>query len=205
LKQAILALATGTQNRNFWLLAGSFFVCGASTNGLVGTHLVPACVDHGMTEVRAAGFLAVMGIFDNLGTTGSGWLTDRFDGRKLLFVYYGLRGLSLIFLPYLFSPQSPGLSVFAVFYGLDWIATVPPTLALTAKTFGREKAALMFGWIMAAHQIGAALATFFAGFIRTLDGSYDRAFFSAGLLCLVTAGSVLLVGYSSGTRRIANS
>jgi MFS family permease len=189
--QAFAALGDGVRHPDFWLLAASFFVCGASTNGLVGTHLIPACVDHGIPEVQAASLLALMGIFDLFGTTGSGWLTDRFDARKLLFCYYGLRGLSLVFLPHAFAPDSPGLVVFGIFYGLDWIATVPPTLALTAKSFGPQRAPLIFGWIMAAHQVGAALATFGAGWIRTLDGAYDRAFYAAGALCVVTACGVL--------------
>jgi predicted MFS family arabinose efflux permease len=187
----IATLGEAARTRTFWILFASFFVCGASTNGLVGTHLIPACVDHGIPEVQAASLLALMGIFDLFGTTGSGWLTDRFDARKLLFCYYGLRGLSLVFLPHAFAPDSPGLVVFGIFYGLDWIATVPPTLALTAKSFGPQRAPLIFGWIMAAHQVGAALATFGAGWIRTLDGAYDRAFYAAGALCVVTACGVL--------------
>ena len=145
--------AMGLRSRDFYLLAGSFFVCGASTNGLVGTHLVPACMDHGIPEVRAAGLLAVMGIFDLVGTTASGWLSDRFSNRLLLFTYYGLRGLSLLYLPHAFRHGTRGLSAFAIFYGLDWIATVPPTVALTTRSFGRERANVMFGWIIAAHQV----------------------------------------------------
>jgi len=133
---AVSSLAVASRSREFWILAGSFFVCGASTNGLVGTHLVPACMDHGMPEVQAASLLAVMGIFDLIGTTGSGWLSDRFDSRLLLFAYYGLRGLSLLYLPYGFVSEGHGLSLFAVFYGLDWIATVPPTVALARQALG---------------------------------------------------------------------
>jgi sugar phosphate permease len=191
---AIDALVMASRSKEFWILAGSFFVCGASTNGLIGTHLVPACMDHGMPEVQAASLLAVMGIFDLIGTTGSGWLSDRFDNRMLLFTYYGLRGLSLLYLPYGFVSEGHGLSIFAVFYGLDWIATVPPTVALARQAFGAEKVGLVFGWVLASHQIGAALAASFAGFIRTSDGSYDRAFLIAGGLCLATAVGVLFAG-----------
>jgi len=191
---AMSALKMASRTREFWVLAGSFFVCGASTNGLVGTHLIPACMDHGIPEVQAAGLLALMGIFDLVGTTGSGWLSDRFDSRVLLLTYYGLRGLSLLYLPYGFATESHGLSIFAVFYGLDWIATVPPTVALARQTFGAEKAGLVFGWIMASHQIGAALAASFAGLIRTTEGNYDHAFIIAGVLCMIAAVSVLFAG-----------
>jgi sugar phosphate permease len=192
--RALRALRTGLASRDFWLLSGSFFICGASTNGLIGTHLIPACVDHGIPEVRAAGLLAVMGIFDFVGTTGSGWLTDRVDSRWLLFWYYSLRGLSLMFLPFSFHYSFYGLSLFAIFYGLDWIATVPPTLRLAEKSFGRDNAALMFGWIAASHQIGAAAAAYVAGTIRTDTGSYLSAFISAGALCLVAALMVITIG-----------
>jgi sugar phosphate permease len=191
---ALSALAMASRSRVFWILAGTFFICGASTNGLVGTHLIPACMDHGIPEVQAAGLLAVMGLFDILGTTGSGWLSDRFDNRKLLLMYYGLRGLSLLYLPYGFVPEGHGLSIFAVFYGLDWIATVPPTVGLARREFGTEKTGLVFGWILAAHQVGAATAASFAGFIRTSDGSYDRAFVTAGVLCILAAAAGLFAG-----------
>jgi len=191
---AISALRMASRSREFWILAGSFFVCGASTNGLVGTHLIPACMDHGIPEVQAAGLLAVMGVFDLIGTTGSGWLSDRFDNRFLLLTYYGFRGLALLYLPYGFVSEGHGLSIFAVFYGLDWIATVPPTVALTRQAFGAEKAGLVFGWILAAHQLGAALAASFAGFIRTAEGNYDHAFTIAGILCMITAIGVLFAG-----------
>jgi predicted MFS family arabinose efflux permease len=192
--RALRGLRTGLRSRDFWLLAGTFFICGASTNGLIGTHLIPACIDHGIAEVTAAGLLALMGICDLIGTTASGWLTDRFDSRKLLAWYYGLRGLSLIFLPYSFDYSFYGLSLFAVFYGLDWIATVPPTVQLAGKSFGEENAALMFGWIAAAHQIGAASAAWLAGMVRTDTGTYLGAFVSAGLLCLVAALMAAFVG-----------
>jgi sugar phosphate permease len=188
---AVSALRMASRSREFWILAGSFFVCGASTNGLVGTHLIPACMDHGIPEVEAAGLLAMMGVFDLFGTTGSGWLSDRFDNRLLLFTYYGLRGLALLYLPFGFISEGHGLTLFAVFYGLDWIATVPPTVALTRQVFGAEKAGLVFGWILASHQVGAALAASFAGFIRTVEGSYDYAFTIAGILCMISAVGVL--------------
>jgi sugar phosphate permease len=192
--RALAALREGFRHRDFWLLAGSFFVCGASTNGLIGTHLIPACGDHGIPQVRAAGLLAVMGLFDLVGTTGSGWLTDRVDSRKLLAWYYGLRGLSLIYLPFSFDHAVFGLPLFAMFYGLDWIATVPPTVALARSVFGRENAPLMFGWIAASHQIGAGLAAWLAGVVRTDSGSYLGAFIGAGLLCMLAAGMVLRIG-----------
>jgi len=194
---AVSALRLGLRSGDFWLLAGSFFICGASTNGLIGTHLIPACVDHGIPEVRAAGLLAMMGIFDIVGTTGSGWLSDRWDNRKLLCWYYGLRGLSLLYLPFGFDPSFYGLSVFAVFYGLDWIATVPPTVRLTAKVFGADKVGVMVGWIIAAHQCGAAVAAFGAGAVRTWLGNYQVAFITSGVLCLIGAGLVLCIGQPS--------
>lgn len=199
--RALTALRDASRSGDFWLLAGSFFVCGASTNGLIGTHLIPACIDHGIPEVSAAGLLAMMGFCDLIGTTCSGWLTDRFDSRKLLAWYYGLRGLSLMFLPFSFDFSVYGLSLFAVFYGLDWIATVPPTVRLAGKAFGEENAALMFGWIAAAHQVGAASAAWLAGLVRAGSGTYLQAFVSAGLLCLVAVIMVLLIGRTSGGLR----
>ncbi|MBE7244229.1 MAG: MFS transporter [Actinomycetospora chiangmaiensis] len=193
-RRALRGLGMGLRSKDFWLLGGTFFICGASTNGLIGTHLIPACFDHGIPEVTAAGLLALMGICDLVGTTASGWLTDRFDSRKLLAWYYALRGLSLIFLPYSFDLSFYGLSLFAVFYGLDWIATVPPTVNLAGKAFGEENAALMFGWIAAMHQIGAAAAAWLAGEARTGTGTYLGAFVAAGILCLVAAMMALFVG-----------
>jgi sugar phosphate permease len=190
----IVALRDGLRTRDFWLLGGSFFICGASTNGLIGTHLVPACGDHGIPEVQAAGLLAAMGVFDLIGTTASGWLSDRYSARWLLFWYYGLRGLSLIYLPQAFGIASIGLPIFAVFYGLDWIATVPPTLKLTTNRFGRLRAPMMFGWIFTGHQLGASSIAFIAGLIRTGTGSYDAAFISSGILCMIAAVMVLFIG-----------
>ena len=205
-RRAIGALGTGLGNRDFWLLAGSFFVCGASTNGLIGTHLIPACIDNGIPEVMAAGLLAAMGIFDMVGTTLSGWLSDKWDNRMLLAWYYGLRGLSLLFLPFAFDAGSltvAGLGVFAVFYGLDWIATVPPTVRLAAKCFGEENAPVMFGWIAASHQAGAASAAWLAGIARVNTGSYVAAFVGAGALCLVASILVAFIGRGAERARPA--
>lgn len=201
---ALMALWDGTKSRDFWLLAGSFFVCGASTNGLIGTHLIPACADQGIPEVHAAGLLAVMGIFDITGTTAAGWLSDKWDNRKLLAWFYGLRGLALIYLPFAFGGAGWGLAGFALFYGLDWVATVPPTVRLTADAFGRERAGIMFGWIMAAHQLGAAFAAFGAGSVRTWMGDYEKAFLTSGALCLITAAMVLQIGHPRRTRTSAS-
>ena len=197
---ALAALRQGGRSRDFWLLAGSFFICGASTNGLIGTHLIPACIDHGIPEVRAAGLLAVMGVFDFLGTTGSGWLSDRWNNRYLLSWYYGLRGLSLLFLPFALTHTALGLPLFAVFYGLDWIATVPPTVRLTSNAFGRENGPVMFGWIVAAHQLGAATAAYGAGALRTALGGYVEAFTIAGVLCFLAALMVLGIGRQRSAR-----
>ena len=193
----INALRDGLKSRDFWLLGGSFFICGASTNGLIGTHLVPACGDHGIPEVQAAGLLAAMGVFDLIGTTLSGWLSDRYSPRWLLFWYYGLRGLSLMYLPSAFGIASIGLPIFAVFYGLDWIATVPPTLKLVNNAFGRVRAPMMFGWLFTGHQLGASTVAFLAGLVRTGSGSYDSAFITSGILCIIAAGMVLFVGRST--------
>src|SRR5471032_13865 len=202
---AMSALGEGIKRKDFWLLAGSFFICGASTNGLIGTHLVPACGDHGIPEVRAAGLLAAMGVFDLIGTTASGWLSDRYSSRWLLFWYYGLRGLSLMYLPSAFGIVSIGLPIFAVFYGLDWIATVPPTLKLATDAFGRGRAAIMFGWILAGHQLGAAVTAFLAGLIRTITLSYDAAFISSGILCIVASFLVLFIGAKKVPKPIAGT
>lgn len=191
---ALDGLKVGVRSADFWLLAASFFVCGASTNGLIGTHLIPACIDHGISEVRAAGLLAMMGVLDLAGTTLSGWLSDRYNNRYLLCWYYGLRGCALLGLPTALAGRSWGLSAFAVFYGLDWIATVPPTVRLTADAFGRERVGVMFGWIFAAHQIGASLAAVGAGAVRTYLGDYLPAFLSSGTLCLLAATLVLRIG-----------
>jgi predicted MFS family arabinose efflux permease len=203
-KRALDGLFEAARRRDFWLLAGSFFVCGASTNGLVGTHLIPAAFDCGIPEVRAAGLLAMMGLFDLVGTTASGWLSDRYNCRYLLFGYYGLRGLSLMFLPQALLGPALGLGVFAVFYGLDWIATVPPTVRLTGEVFGREKASIVFGWIGASHQVGAACAAYTAGALRTGLGSYAWAFIGAGALCLIAAVGVLPIARERSALATAN-
>jgi len=192
----LLALRDAARTPIFWVLFATFFVCGASTNGLIQTHFITLCGDYGLAPVAAASVLAMMGAFDFAGTIGSGWLSDRFDNRWLLFWYYGLRGLSLLFLPFT-DFTFYGLSLFAVFYGLDWIATVPPTVKLTADRFGRERAPIVFGWIFAGHQIGAATAAFGAGFSRTEFSTYLPAFFTAGLLCLGAAALVLTIAKST--------
>ena len=190
------ALAMASRTRAFWLLAGTFFVCGASTNGLIGTHLIAACHDYGIHEVQSARLLAMMGIFDILGTTASGWLTDRYSSRHLLFGYYTLRGISLLFLPLTLQVGASSLVIFAVFYGLDWIATVPPTVRLTSEAFGRENTGVIYGWIGASHQLGASMAAFGAGAIRTMLGDYQVAFWLAGLLCVIAGVSFLTIGRS---------
>jgi sugar phosphate permease len=193
----IMAAALGTlrdasKSRVFWILFATFFICGASTNGLIQVHLIPMCLDFGIPQVQAASLLAAMGIFDFFGTIVSGWLSDRYDNRYLLFWYYGLRGLSLLFLPFT-NFSFYGLSLFAMFYGLDWIATVPPTVRLTAQRFGPERANLVFGWIFAGHQLGAASAAFGAGLSRTVYATYLPAFFVAGALCVVASVIVLAI------------
>ncbi len=188
----LLVLWDGLRHPVFWILAISFFICGLSTNGLVQTHFIALCSDFGMAALPAASVLALMGAFDFVGTVLSGWLSDRYDNRKLLFWYYSLRGLSLMWLPYS-DFTLYGLSLFAMFYGLDWIATVPPTVKLTAATFGAQRVGMMFGWIFAAHQLGAAVAAYGAGFIRTNMQSYTPAFFSAGVACLLAALIVLAI------------
>ncbi|HZR41258.1 MAG TPA: MFS transporter, partial [Ktedonobacteraceae bacterium] len=196
LTAAFSGLLLGLRSTNFWLLAGSFFICGATTNGLINTHLIPAAMDHGIPEVTAASMLALIGVFDLIGTTVSGWLSDRLNNRWLLCWYYGLRGLSLLLLPYALGSSYLSLIVFIVFYGLDWVATVPPTSRLTADLFGKENVGVVFGWIVAAHQLGAATAAFSAGVLRTILGSYQVSFLSAGILSLIAAGMVIRIGRS---------
>ena len=190
----LAALALASRTRAFWVLAGTFFICGASTNGLIGTHLISACHDVGIPAMRSTQLLALMGIFDIVGTTASGWLTDRYSARHLLFAYYSLRGLSLLFLPATLLEGGAGLGVFAVFYGLDWVATVPPTVKLTTEAFGRENTGVIYGWIGASHQLGASMAAFGAGAIRTELGDYQPAFLIAGVLCLIAGASFLVAG-----------
>ncbi|MFC9896352.1 MFS transporter [Nocardia sp. NPDC127579] len=185
--RALTVLGQIVRRPGFWLLAGGFAVCGMSTNGLVGTHFVSAAHDHGMPQTMAAGLLALIGIFDVAGTIFSGWLTDRVDPRYLLLGYYSLRGLSLLILPSLFAPDTePSMWVFIIFYGLDWIATVPPTVLLCRELFG-DDGPIAFGWVFASHQVGAAIAATGAGVIRDLQGSYDLAWYLAGGLCGLAA------------------
>lgn len=179
-------------NKTFWILFGTFFICGLSTNGLVQTHFISLCSDYGLSALPAASVLAMMGAFDFIGTIASGWLSDRVDNRKLLFWYYGLRGLSLFWLPHS-TFTLYGLSFFALFYGLDWIATVPPTVKLTSATFGAARAGLVFGWIFTAHQLGAAVAAYGAGFSRAVMLSYTPALYVAGGACVVAALAVLAI------------
>ena len=188
----LVTLKSVSGNAVFWVLFGTFFVCGLSTNGLIQTHWISICGDFGMAAVTAAGTLAVIGVFDFFGTVFAGWLSDRYDNRFLLFWFYGLRGLSLLYLSFSgFSVVE--LSVFAVFYGLDWVATVPPTVKLAAENFGREKAGLVFGWVFAGHQLGAATAAFGAGYLKSDYDTYMPALQIAGLMCILAALSVLLV------------
>lgn len=196
---AVAALREAGRTRVFWVLFSTFFICGASTTGLIQTHFIPLCADYGIGPVQGAGVLAAMGVFDFAGTVASGWLSDRYDNRWLLFWYYGLRGLSLVYLP--FSDFSfVGLSLFAAFYGLDWIATVPPTVRLAAARFGRERANLVFGWVFAGHQLGAAAVAYGAGLSRTALSSYLPAFFAAGALCLLAA--LLILTLSAPARAV---
>jgi sugar phosphate permease len=198
LTTAFGALARAARKPTFWYLFGAFFVCGLTTNGLVGVHMIAFCADHGLPEVQAAGVLALMGIFDLIGSTTSGWLTDRYDPRKLLFVYYVLRGLSLIALPFL-DFDLMGLTLFAVFYGLDWIATVPPTVKLATEAFGERDGPIVFGWVAAGHQLGAATAAISAGLLRAAEGRYLEAFVIAGMTALAAAAASLLIQRPSPT------
>jgi len=190
---ALRSLRGAARTRAFWLLAGGFAICGASTNGLIGTHFIPAAHDHGMPETTAAGLLALVGVFDIVGTIASGWLTDRVDSRLLLGAYYALRGLSLLVLPALFAGAAhPSMLVFIVFYGLDWVATVPPTVALCREYFG-ARGPVVFGWVFASHQVGAAIAATAAGVVRDRLGTYELAWYVAGALSIAAAGLSLLL------------
>jgi MFS family permease len=186
------ALLSASRNRTFWVLAGTFFVCGLSTSGLIQTHFISLCGDYGLAATPAASVLAMIGAFDFVGTIASGWLSDRYDNRKLLFWYYGLRGLSLLWLPHsVFTFY--GLSLFAMFYGLDWIATVPPTVKLATASFGKERSAMIFGWIFAAHQVGSAAAAYGAGLSRTMLLTYSPALYAAGIACVIAAVAIFLI------------
>ncbi|MBL8699339.1 MAG: MFS transporter [Alphaproteobacteria bacterium] len=195
---AVNILVEVRHSRDFWLIAGTFFVCGLSTSGLVATHFIAYCFDNGIPETRGAGLLAFIGVFNVIGTTLSGWFTDRYDSRWLLFWYYGLRGISLLCLPFT-SFDTMSLTIFAVFYGLDWIATVPPTVRLANDSFGKQKAPVIFGWLLAIHQIGGALAAFGAGFLRTALETYLQAFMISGFACLVAAVLALVISSAGRT------
>lgn len=197
-RQAVLALRDASHSRTFWALMAGFAICGATTNGLIGTHFVPAAHDHGMGETTAAGLLAVVGVFDIVGTIASGWLTDRYDPRVLLGCYYLFRGVGLALLPVLLSDAvHPSIDAFVVIYGLDWVATVPPTVALCREAFGAS-GTVVFGWVFASHQVGAAIASVAAGFTRDRTGTYTAAWFSAALLCVVAAVVSVRVARSAG-------
>lgn len=193
-RETISVLFQAAGKPAFWILAGTFFVCGWTTNGLIGAHFIPAAHDHGMPVGTAAGLLAVVGIFDFVGTILSGWLTDRVNPVLLLVFYYGLRGLALFTVPFVLGPSvEPPLFFFIVFYGLDWIATVPPTIELCRRYFGLAQSPSIYGWVFAAHMVGAAIAAAFAGAIRDSQGSYFIAWITAAILCLIAAGSVLFL------------
>ena len=193
-KLAIDILRKVSRSKAFILLTFSFFVCGLSTSGLIGTHFIPAAHDHGMSDTTAAGLLAMVGVFDVIGTLASGWLTDRVPAKTLLFFYYGLRGISLVFLPaVLFSSVHPSTLIFVLFYGLDWVATVPPTFWLCREIFGVQYGAIVYGWVYAAHQIGGAVAAFLAGVMRVHFGDYALAFYITGAICMLTATLVLKI------------
>jgi sugar phosphate permease len=191
---AFSALVAGARSRDFWLIAGGYFACGATTNGLIGTHLIPACVDHGLSEVAGAGLLAATGTFALVGGTLSGWLSDRYDNRLLLFAYYGLRGLSLLYLPFAFDMAIYGLPVFSIVYGLDWIASAPPTVRLLTGVVGTERIGIMVAWITVIHQVGSASAAYLAGVLRIAFGTYLEAFILSGILLIAAALMVLFVG-----------
>ena len=191
---AISTLSQAFRVKNFWYLTISFFVCGLSTSGLIGTHFIPAAHDHGMMQVAAASLLALIGVFDVVGTLLSGWLTDRIDPRKLLFFYYLFRGISLFLLPsILFATIHPSTLVFVIFYGLDWVATVPPTILLCRSVLGPERGTVVYGWVFAAHQIGGSIAALGAGIARVKFGDYALAFYASGLACIAVSFLVLRI------------
>lgn len=198
----VSALLSASRSGTFWVLVGTFFVCGLSTSGLIQTHFISLCGDFGLAAIPAASVLAMIGAFDFIGTIGSGWLSDRIDNRKLLFWYYGLRGLSLLWLPHS-DFTFYGLSLFAMFYGLDWVATVPPTVKLATSAFGKQRGAMIFGWIFAAHQIGSATAAYGAGLSRTLLLTYSPALYSAGAACIIAALAIFLIEPVKASRALA--
>jgi MFS family permease len=185
---------TATPSGAFWILMGSFFVCGWTTNGLIQTHFVPAAHDHGMPATTAASLIAFVGVFDLIGTIASGWLTDRVNPRILLAVYYGFRGLALLSVPVVLGPTIEWpLLFFIVFYGLDWVATVPPTVQLCREAFGLERSGVLYGWVFASHMVGAGAAASFSGWIRQAHGDYNIAWFVAAALALVAATAVAFI------------
>ena len=202
---AIDTLKQSSKRKDFWYLFGSFFVCGLSTSGLIGTHFIPAAHDHGMPTTLAASLLAMVGVFDVIGTVFSGWLTDRYDPRKLLFFYFGLRGLSLFLLPsILFSSIHPSTLVFVIFYGLDWVATVPPTIMLCRAVLGPQRASVVYGWVFVGHQIGGAVAAFGAALLRVQIGDYAVAFYISGALCILTSYFVLQIAKGADDKVLRN-
>ena len=202
-KLAILTLKQASAKKDFWYLFFSFFVCGLSTSGLIGTHLIPAAHDHGMPETVAASLLALIGVFDLIGTIASGYLTDRIDPRKLLFFYYFLRGLSLFLLPIiLFQTVHPSTLVFVIFYGLDWVATVPPTIMLCRTILGPDRGMVVYGWVFVAHQIGASIAALGAAILRVKLGDYALAFYISGAFCILSAVLVLRIAKNIPTDKL---
>ena len=204
-RNAIDALKNGAKHKDFWLLFGTFFVCGLTTNGLIGTHFIPAAHDHGMGEVVAASLLALIGIFDVIGTLGSGYLTDRVDPRKLLVFYYGFRGLSLLLLPsLLFATVHPSTLVFVIFYGLDWVATVPPTIALCRTVLGPKYGTVIYGWVFTGHQIGAAVAALGAAMLRVKLGDYALSFYIGGAMSILASFAVIFIARGMSFQDIKN-
>ena len=204
-RNAIDALKNGSKHKDFWLLFGTFFVCGLTTNGLIGTHFIPAAHDHGMGEVVAASLLALIGVFDVIGTLGSGYLTDRMDPRKLLFFYYAFRGLSLLLLPsILFATVHPSTLVFVIFYGLDWVATVPPTIALCRTVLGPKYGTVVYGWVFTGHQIGASVAALGAAILRVKLGDYALSFYIGGIMAILASAAVLFIARDKSFEEIRN-
>ena len=204
-RNAIRALREGSKKKDFWLLFGTFLICGLSTNGLIGTHFIPAAHDHGMGEVVAASLLAMIGVFDVVGTIASGYLTDRIDARKLLFGYYALRGISLMILPsILFATVHPSTLVFVIFYGLDWVATVPPTIALCRAVLGPQSGTVIYGWVFCGHQIGASVAAIGAALLRVKFGDYAASFYISGLMCVLASVAVLFIARGKSYDEIKN-